>query len=292
MTLTAGIYTALLTPFGADGSRIDHGALAALIDHNLQQGITGLYVGGTTSEVFLMDTDERAEVLRVVAEHAQGKCKLIAHVGDINPKTAHHLAHIAADVGYDSISAVPPFYFGFSFEELKVFYRTLAAATELPFVIYNFPALTGVTMSAAQITELLELPGVVALKNTAPDYYALEQLRRANPEKLLFNGYDETMLAGLTLGADGGIGSTYNVQGYKFRDLVAAVDAGDVSRAAAVQAEINELIDVIVEHGVLRSLKYLLDLEGLTMGDCREPFLPLSAAAKGVLSATHARLLG
>ena len=94
-----------------------------------------------------------------------------------------------------------------------------------------------------------------------------------------------------TLGADGGIGSTYNVQGYKFRDLVAAVDAGDVSRAAAVQTEINELIDVIVEHGVLRSLKYLLELEGLAMGDCREPFLPLADAAKRVLSETHARLL-
>ena len=115
---------------------------------------------------------------------------------------------MAVDAGYDAISAIPPFYFGFSFEELKAFYRKLAGATDLPFVIYNFPALTGVTMSAAQITELLELPGVAALKNTAPDYYVLEQLRRANPDKLLFNGYDQTMLAGLTLGADGGIGST------------------------------------------------------------------------------------
>lgn len=291
MPIKTGVYTALLTPFTEGGESIDYSTLEALIHHCLDQGVDGLYVGGSTAETYLQSYEERVEVLEFAARMAPDRRSLIAQVGDINPRVCHKLAKIAANAGYGAISSIPPFYFKYDWAELKEFYRKLASLTGLPFVIYNIPVLTGVTLSTEQITELLDLPNVIGLKNTSPDYYAMEQLVRANPDKLIFNGYDETALSGLAVGACGVIGSTLNVQGYKFRALQDAYLASDVKKARAIQGDINELIDVVAPRGVFRSIKYLLELEGLPMGDCREPFRPLSTADKKALSSAHEKML-
>lgn len=282
MTDLAGFHAALPTPFTADG-RIAERVLGDLVRHNIRAGMHGLYVGGSTGEAFLMSKEERARSFAVAAEAAAGDCVLIAHVGDLNPAVSRDLAREAARLGYDSISAVPPFYYGYAFAELKAHYALLASATDLPFLIYNFPALTGVTMSAQQIAELLELPNVAGVKNTSADYYALEQMRRLAPKKVLLNGFDESLLAGLSMGADGGIGSTYNLHPEKVLRVAEHFRAGDMAAAAATQADINGLVDVLVTHGVLRSIKYLLELQGFAAGACRAPFAPLTAEAREAL---------
>lgn len=291
MPIKSGSYTALLTPFEKGGEAINYTSLEALVNHIISLGIDGLYVGGSTAETYLQSYDERVKVLQSVAKFAKGKTSIIAQVGDINPKICHQLARVAADAGYDAISSIPPFYFKYQWAELKAFYKELAAITDVPFVIYNIPALTGVTLNAEQITELLNLPNVIGLKNTSPDYYAMEQVVRSNPDKLIFNGYDETALSGLAVGACGVIGSTLNVQGHKFKALQDAYRANDTQKARAMQGEINQLIDAIVPHGVFPSVKYLLDLQGIPMGNCRTPFHPISEAGKSAMAEVHERLL-
>ena len=291
MPIYSGLYPALFTPFSNNGETINNSSIEALVNHNIAQGIDGLYVGGSTAETYLQTFEERVNVIEFTAKIAKGKTSLIAQVGDINPRVCYKLAKVAADAGYDAISSIPPFYFQYDWAELKEFYSKLTEVTDLPFVIYNIPALTGVTLSTEQITELLSLPNVVGLKNTSPDYYSMEQLVRANPDKLIFNGYDETALSGFAVGACGAIGSTLNLQGYKFRVMREAYQAGDMNKARAMQGEINQLVDAIVPYGVFRSLKYLLDLEGIPMGDCRTPFRPISEAGKTAMAQVHERLL-
>lgn len=283
MTEIAGLHAALPTPFTADGAKIAEAAFGDLVRRNIAAGLDGLYVGGSTGESFLLSPAERARSYAIVAEAAAGECTLIAHVGDVNPMVTKELAREAAKLGYHSISAVPPFYFGYSFAELKAFYKELAAETGLPFLIYNIPKLTGVTMTTAQIVELLDLPHVAGVKNTASDYYAFEQMRRAAPGKILLNGFDETLLAGYAMGGDGGIGSTYNIQPDKIIGLRDAFREGDLVGAQALQGEINGLIDALVSAGVFPAIKYILELQGIPVGPCRAPFLPLSAEAKKAL---------
>jgi N-acetylneuraminate lyase len=279
----SGYYAALLTPFTADGAGISTDVLGQLVRRNIDSGLTGLYVGGSTGEAFLMSPDERKQVFAAAAEAAAGDCVLIAHVGDVNPAVSGELARYVETLGYDAASAVPPFYYGYGFAELRAHYTWLAGQTGLPFLIYNFPALSGVRLKPRELAELMDLPNVVGVKNTCADHYAFEQLRRMAPGKTLLNGFDETLLAGLSLGADGAIGSTFNVQGDKVVRLARAFGAGDMAAARAVQAEMNGLIDVVVAHGVFPSLKYLLELGGLPMGACRAPFLPLSEVARTAL---------
>lgn len=116
--------------------------------------------------------------------------------------------------------------------------------------------------------------------------YQMEQLRRAFPDALLLNGYDEVLLAGLVSGARGGIGSTYNIMGAKYLALVERLEAGDIPAAAQIQSECNAVIDELVCVGVFPGLKYLLHRLGVIETPvCRRPLATLSRATAGKLDA-------
>ena len=112
-----GIFTALLTPFD-ENNKINEKALEALVKHNVNMGADGFYVCGSTAEAFLLTTEERKQVMEIVKATAPEKT-LIAHIGSISEDEAHTLADHANALGYDAISSVAPFYYKFSFGEIK-----------------------------------------------------------------------------------------------------------------------------------------------------------------------------
>lgn len=158
-----GVMAALLTPFDQQQA-LDKASLRRLVQFNIQQGIDGLYVGGSTGEAFVQSLSEREQVLEIVAEEAKGKIKLIAHVGCVSTAESQQLAASAKRYGFDAVSAVTPFYYPFSFEEHCDHYRAIIdSADGLPMVVYNIPALSGVKLTLDQINTLVTLPGVGAL---------------------------------------------------------------------------------------------------------------------------------
>jgi len=285
MTNLNGFFAALPTPFTSNGTALAPTSLGDLVERNLADGLTGLYVGGSTGEAFLMTVEEREHLLRQSAEASAGKGVMVAQVGDPNPAVSARLAKVAAKAGYHAISAVPPFYYQYTIAEVEAHYRWLAAQTDLPFLIYNFPALSGVRWSVDDLAKLLDVPQVVGVKNTCADLYAFEQLRRRQPGATLLHGFDETLLSGLATGADGGIGSTYNLQASRILALAQALSTGDLEEARTLQAQSNALIDALVSVGVLPALKYMLERSGIAMGACRPPFQPLTSQQCATLDA-------
>jgi len=268
-----GVMPALLTPFNHQ-QQLDTQSLRQLVQFNIAQGVDGLYVGGSTGEAFVQSSAERQEVLEIVAEEAKGKVTLIAHVGTVSTHESQQLAHAASRFGYDAVSAVTPFYYPFSFEEHCDHYRAIIDSAEgLPMVVYNIPALSGVKLSLDQINTLVTLPGVGALKQTSGDLFQMEQIRRAHPDLVLYNGYDEIFASGLLAGADGGIGSTYNIMGWRYQGIVNALKAGDIATAQALQTKCNEVIDLLIKVGVFRGLKTVLHyMDVIEVPLCRKPF--------------------
>lgn len=271
-----GVMPALLTPFN-DQQQLDTQSLRQLVRFNIAQGMDGLYVGGSTGEAFVQSIAERQEVLEIVAEEAKGKITLIAHVGTVSTHESQQLAQAASRFGYDAVSAVTPFYYPFSFEEHCDHYRGIVDSAEgLPMVVYNIPALSGVKLSLDQINTLVTLPGVGALKQTSGDLFQMEQIRRAQPDLVLYNGYDEIFASGLLAGADGGIGSTYNIMGWRYQGIVKALKEGDIATAQALQTKCNEVIDLLIKVGVFRGLKTVLHYMGvIEVPLCRKPFAPV-----------------
>ncbi|EPY6885311.1 N-acetylneuraminate lyase [Klebsiella quasipneumoniae] len=271
-----GVIAALLTPF--DGQqKLDKESLRRLVRFNLRQGVDGLYVGGSTGEAFVQSGTERQEVLEIVAEEAKGKMTLIAHVGCVSTLESQQLARAAVGYGYDAVSAVTPFYYPFSFEEHCAHYQAIIESADgLPMVVYNIPALSGVKLTLDQINTLVTLPGVGALKQTSGDLFQMEQIRRAHPDLVLYNGYDEIFASGLLAGADGGIGSTYNIMGWRYQGMVAALKVGDVAKAQQLQCECNKVIDLLIKTGVFRGLKTVLHyMDVVSVPLCRKPFAPV-----------------
>ncbi|WP_318368718.1 N-acetylneuraminate lyase [Enterobacter sp.] len=271
-----GVMPALLTPFDQQ-QRLDTDSLRRLVRFNIAQGIDGLYVGGSTGEAFVQSIAERQEVLEIVAEEAKGKITLIAHVGTVSTGESQQLAAAASRYGYDAVSAVTPFYYPFSFDEHCDHYRAIIDSSDgLPMVVYNIPALSGVKLTLDQINTLVTLPGVGALKQTSGDLYQMEQIRRAHPDLVLYNGYDEIFASGLLAGADGGIGSTYNIMGWRYKGIEQALKAGDIATAQALQSQCNSVIDQLIQVGVFRGLKTVLHyMDVLSVPLCRKPFAPV-----------------
>lgn len=119
-----GLFTALLTPFDKE-NKINEKELERLVKFCLHKGVKGFYVGGSTAEAFLLSTDERKQIMDVVKSVA-GDATLIAHIGSINELEATELAKHAKNIGYDVISSVAPFYYKFTFDEIKNYYFRLA----------------------------------------------------------------------------------------------------------------------------------------------------------------------
>ena len=265
-----GIFTALLTPFDQN-DKINEKALRELISMNIQMGVRGFYVSGSTAEAFLMTPEERREIFRIVRDAAPEQT-LIAHIGSIHEKEAEELGLYAAELGYDAISSVAPFYYKFSFEEIKSYYFRLAERVELPMLVYNFPAFSGVNLGFDQFEQFLTSDLFLGVKHTSNDFFTLQRCKSAFPNKIIYNGFDEMFLSGLSMGADGGIGSTYNFMADKFVAIQKLFGEGKLQEAQAIQAEANHIIAVLAKVGVMQAEKEVLNQMGLEFGICRRPF--------------------
>ena len=195
------------------------------------------------------------------------------------------MAKAAEKAGYDAISAVAPYYFKFGTEAIKQYYFDIASSVNIPMIIYNFPGANGFSLDKETAENMFAANDkFIGIKHTTSDMYALQQFKTMKADPIVYNGFDEMFLGGLAMGADGGIGSTYNFMAEKFIAIYNAFKKGDIKEAQRVQNEANEIINVLIKYGVFASEKYVLDCLGIEMGGCRKPFLPLGEEGKAVLS--------
>lgn len=279
-----GIFTALLTPFDKN-DHINEKELEKLVKFNIEKGVTGFYVGGSTAEAFLLSTDERKQIMDIVKSTAPNHT-LIAHIGSLNESEAIELGQYAKKLSYDLVSSVTPFYYKFSFEEIKNYYIRLADASELPMLVYYFPAFSGVNMGMSDMAAFLADDRFAGIKYTSNDFFTMEQCKSHFPDKLLYNGFDEMILSGLAMGADGGIGSTYNFMADKFVKIREFFNAGQIKEAQAIQQEANKIITVLCKIGVMQAEKEVLNQLGFDFGICRKPFHEPTAEEKELIRTT------
>ena len=285
-----GIFTALLTPFDKE-NRINEKALEALVKHNLGMGVKGFYVCGSTGEAFLLSTDERKQVMQIVKDCAPDST-LIAHIGSVNEAEAAELAKCAEGLGYNAISSVAPFYYKFSFEEIKGYYNRLANSVDLPMLVYHIPAFSGVNMGVKEISQFLSDDKFLGIKYTSNDFFTMERCTTAFPNKIIYNGYDEMFVSGLAMGADGAIGTTYNFMGDKFVKIQKLFLDGKIDKAREIQAEANGIIEILIKAGVMPATKEILNQLGINVGVCRRPFSEVSEENKKLIAEKVIPLLG
>jgi N-acetylneuraminate lyase len=286
-----GIFPALLTPFTAEG-RVDERALRQLVSAGIGRGVTGFYVCGSTAESFLLSLDERKRILEVVASETAGRAVIICHVGAIGTDLSVDLGKHAVASGADSISSIPPFYYKFSDDEIVGYYSDLVERVGAPLIPYNFPLLSGVTLSGDLLKRLRVDPRVIGVKFTSNDLYQLERMKKNDPGLIVYSGFDEIFLGALSMGAEAAIGSTFNFMPEKFIGIRKYFEQGNFEAARKLQEEANSVVEALMGTGkLLNAHKYILELQGIPFGECRRPFLPLTGDDKVKLEAAARRYL-
>ena len=266
-----GLYSALLVPYDENGQIKEQG-LREIVNQNIEkQQVDGLYVNGSSGENFMLSTEQKKTIFRIVQEENNGRVKLIAQVGSVNLDEAVELGKYATELGYHSLSAVTPFYYQFSFPEIKSYYETIIEETNNNMIIYAIPALTGVTIDMSQFDELFQNEKIIGVKYTDGNFFTLERLRKRFPDKLIFSGFDEMLIYGLISGVDGAIGSTFNVNGKRAKEIMSLVEQGKVTEAYEVQHTTNDLIEQILNLGLYQTLKEILNQKGIDAGTCKKP---------------------
>lgn len=276
--MKTGVYVPLVTPFRENGE-IDYDVLAKATEFVLAKGADGIYACGGTAEFFLLTTEERKRCLEVIIASAGGK-EVIAHVGSQSTAEAVELAMHAERAGAAMLSAVAPYYFGYSFAQIKEHFRKIAHATSLELMIYN--AAQARSYSLEEMKELLDDDKISAVKYTGQNFYFLERLIASYPGKKFYTGCDEAFLAGAAVGSDGAIGTTYNYYADKYIEARRLFLEGKNTEALGIIHKLNSITECILSTSLtIAATKYIMSLQGLDiMPISREPFSRLTEEDK------------
>ena len=284
MLKLTGVMPALLTPFDSQGE-VNLTTIRDLVEFHLAAGLTGFYILGSTGEGLLLSEGERRLVAETVVDQVKGRVPVVVHVGALSTREACDLARHAQEAGADGTSSIPPFYFRVGAEGVKGHYKQIGAASDLPFYIYNIPATTGVDVTVDIVQDLMvEMPTLRGMKYTSYDFRRMRQI--IDLEEGNFNvlsGPDEMMLAAQSMGADGAIGTTYNILPHTAIELYEAYHAGEMATAQALQVRLNSVINLFLQVTSISAVKEIMRLIGFDCGSGRRPFVPLTDQQKGWL---------
>lgn len=268
-----GIFSALLVAYNSDGS-INEKGLRQIIRHNIDKmQVDGLYVGGSTGGNFMLSTEEKKQIFQIAKDEAGDSIDLIAQIGSVNIKEAIELGQYATKLGYDCLSAVTPFYYNFGFAEIKNYYNTIVSETANDMILYSIPYLTGVNTTVEQFGELYENDKIIGVKISGLDMLLVERLKNAFPNKRMWAGADELLVVASMFGAEGAIGSTFNVNALKARQIMNLIQKENkVKEAVALQHQYNNFIEALLNSkGLFLVLQEILKLQGVEAGTTREP---------------------
>ncbi len=275
-----GIFPALLTPFD-ENNRIMVDSMRRLIDYCLGEGVDGFYVGGSTGESFLLTVDERKMLLKEAIEACKDRTTVICQVGAISTDTAVELAQWSEKHGAHAVSAVAPFYYHFTKQQVIEHYRRITDSVSLPMIIYNIPGMSGVNLSEDDFKALYKHDRIIGVKHTHHNLYEMERIKAIDPNRLIYFGFDEVSLAGMAMGADGAIGSTFNFMPREYIRMKELYISGNVHEALEHQHRINDIISIFLSMGIFAALKYAISTRiGIPMGKVRAPFTELKDSDK------------
>ncbi len=243
------------------------------------QGVHGLYVGGSSGECIYLSPEERELTLEAVMEEVGDELIVIAHVACNNTKDSMRLAAHAEKLGVHAIAAIPPIYFRLPEDAIAKYWNDIShAAPNTDFIIYNIPQLAGVALTIPLYKEMLKNPLVVGVKNSSMPALDIERFKALDPTRVIFNGPDEQFVAGLMMGAAAGIGGTYASMVNLFLAMNQLLKEGKLTEATALQSKVNDIIILLAgcRGNLYAALKLVIELKtGMKLGSVRAPLMPL-----------------
>jgi 4-hydroxy-tetrahydrodipicolinate synthase len=281
-----GTYTAIVTPF-RDGA-IDEAALTALVEWQIESGITGIVPVGTTGESPTLDHAEHTHVIKLVVDAARGRCKVIGGTGSNSTVEAIALTQEAEAAGADGALLVTPYYNKPTQEGLFRHYQAIAAKTKLPIILYSIPGRCGIEIAVDTAVRLArECPNIVSIKEAGGSVERVSQLRAALPAAFtVLSGDDSLTLPFMSVGAEGVISVASNIIPREMVRMVEAFSTGNLAEARELHGRYYPLFrDLFIETNPI-PIKTAVSMTGRIAPEFRLPLCEMSPANSAKLLAT------
>lgn len=244
-TIFTGMATAIVTPMHTDGS-IDYEALSRFVEFQIDSGINGLVVMGTTGENATIEPEDQKKVIAYTVEKVAGRVPVIAGTGTNNTEHVLHNTRNACQVGADAILVVTPYYNKATQNGLITHFTAVANESTLPVILYNVPGRTGCNLLPKTVAKLSEHPNIAAIKEATGSLAQMIEIMHLCGDKIdVYSGEDGLTVPMMAMGAKGTISVLSNVAP---RQSVAMTDAclrGDYAAAAKMQCDLLPLINAL-----------------------------------------------
>ena len=280
-----GSLVAIVTPMFDDGS-LDLVALRALIDWHIAAGSDGIVIVGTTGESPTVDVEEHCLLIKTTVEHVAGRIKVIAGTGANSTSEAIELTAKAKSLGVDACLLVTPYYNKPSQEGLYQHFAAVAAAVDVPQILYNVPGRTSCDMSNDTVLRLAGIKNIVGIKDaTGSIERGTDLVLRCPKDFAIYSGDDATGMALMLLGSQGVISVTANVAPQLMSEMCVAAMAGNVKTACEINAKLFALHQKLFIEANPIPVKWVLQQMGKIHAGIRLPMVNLSKQYHDVLRA-------
>ena len=265
------ILTAMVTPFDSDGA-LREDATRRLARHLVEHGSDGLVVAGTTGEAPTLDDAEKLRLMEIVVDEVGESATVVAGTGSNDTAHSVHLTRQASERGVDAVLVVTPYYNKPNRRGLVAHFSAVAAATDLPVIVYNIPARTTINLEPDLLIELGRIDNVVGVKQANSD---MEQARRVveDSELSLYAGDDNLLGPFAEIGGAGGITVSSHLVGEQMKELYEAARSGDTERSRALDRELEEVYRTLFIAPPPATVKAALGLLGFETGGVRLPLV-------------------
>lgn len=270
------LITAMITPFAKDGS-IDWDGVATLANHLADHGHDAIAVNGTTGEAPTTKSSEKLEIIKVVKSTVGSRVKVLSGAGDNETSYTIEQAKRSAEAGADGLLIVTPYYNKPPQAGIEAHFKAVAAATDLPIMMYDIPGRTGVEIESDTIVRLFELPNIVALKDAKGNLAATSDViaRCGIP---VYSGDDILNLPFLSIGAVGFVSVCGHTVGDELKAMLDAWFAGDTARALEIHQKLIPVFKGTFKTQGAILTKAAMTLMGLPGGTTRLPLVDATPA--------------
>lgn len=272
----SGVFPAATTQFNADET-VNIPATLAHLEVMLEAGINGLVMLGTVGENCSLSQEEKAEVLSATVKHVNGRVPVLTGVSEYTTTQAQEFARAAQRAGVDGLMVLPPMSYKADATEIVTHIRGVAAATDLPVMVYNNPACYGVDVSAEAVADLAQVPNIVAVKEASDDPRRLTDIANlVSDDFVLFCGVDDLALESIALGAHGWISGLVNAFPQENRLMWDLATSGNFEEARKVYRWYTPLLHLDTKPKLVQYIKLAVQECGYGSELCRNPRLSLA----------------
>ncbi|CQR47563.1 4-hydroxy-tetrahydrodipicolinate synthase [Paraliobacillus sp. PM-2] len=280
------LITAMVTPFDHKGN-IDYEKTKQLINYLLMNGTEGIVITGTTGESPTLTQEEKVGFIRFVVQYVNKRIPVIAGTGSNNTQASITLTRQAETIGVDGVMVVTPYYNKPSQEGMYQHFKTIAASTTLPVMLYNIPGRSVVNLSVDTIIRLSQITNITAIKEASGDLDRMTTIISETDDHFeLYSGDDSLTLPVLSIGGKGVVSVSSHIIGNEMQQMINYHINGEQQQASRLHQQLLPIMKALFMAPNPTAVKEALCMMGIDVGSVRLPLIPLSTEERSELTET------